>query len=73
MLFPILWPSSLPVVVAHPDKRHAGRTVSVLERYDRHRAYNNWFKRRRRTIPLTWNREIRFENFFSTFWKSDNP
>jgi len=27
MLFPILGPSSLPVVVAQPDERHANRTV----------------------------------------------
>jgi len=30
MLFLILEPSSLPVVVAQPDERHANRTVSVL-------------------------------------------
>jgi len=47
MLFPTLGPSSLPVVVAQPDKRHANRTASVLEFYDRHRAlYNIWFKRK---------------------------
>jgi len=34
MLLPILGPSSLPVVVAQPDKRHANRSASV----DRHRA-----------------------------------
>jgi len=45
MLFPILVPSSLPVVVAQPDERHACRTV-LLEWYDKHRAYI-WFKRRR--------------------------
>jgi len=39
--------SSLPVVVAQPDERHANRRVSVLEWYDRHRAYNISFKRRR--------------------------
>jgi len=38
MLFPTLGPSSLPVVVAQPDERHASRTASVLECYDRHRA-----------------------------------
>jgi len=38
MLFPTLGPSSLPVVVAQPDERHANRTVSVLEWHDRHRA-----------------------------------
>jgi len=38
MLFPTLGPSSLPVVVAQPDERHANRTASVLEWYDRHRA-----------------------------------
>jgi len=29
--------SSLPVVVAQPDERHANRTAFVLEWYDRHR------------------------------------
>jgi len=33
-------PSSLPVVVAQPDQRHANRTASMLEWYDRHRAYS---------------------------------
>jgi len=33
MLFPILGPSSLSVVVAQPDERHANRTASVLEWY----------------------------------------
>jgi len=27
-------------MVAQPDERHANRTATVLERYDRHRAYN---------------------------------
>jgi len=27
-------------VVAQPDERHANRAASVLEWYDRHRAYN---------------------------------
>jgi len=31
MLFPTLGPSSLPVVVTQPDKRHANRAASVLE------------------------------------------
>jgi len=35
MLFPTFGSSSLPVVVA---ERHANRTASVLEWYDRHRA-----------------------------------
>jgi len=43
---PILGPSSLRVVMAQPNERHANRTASVLEWYDRHRAYNNCFKRR---------------------------
>jgi len=43
MMFPTLGPSSLPIVVAQPDERYASRTASVLEWYDRHRAYNNWF------------------------------
>jgi len=48
MLFPIFGPSSLRVVVAQPDERHAHCTQnsSVLGWYDRHRAYNIWFKRR---------------------------
>jgi len=46
MLFPTLGPSSLPVVVAQPDERHADTITSVLEWYDRHRAqYNISFKR----------------------------
>jgi len=32
MIFPILGPSSLPVVVAQPDERHANRIASVLEK-----------------------------------------
>jgi len=40
MLFLILGPSSLPVVAAQPDELHANRTASVLEWYDRHRAYS---------------------------------
>jgi len=44
MLFPILEPSSLPIVVAQPDESHANRTASVLEWYDRYRAYNVGFK-----------------------------
>jgi len=38
ILFPTLGPSSLPVVVAQPDKRQLNRTATVLEWYDRHRA-----------------------------------
>jgi len=41
--------STRSVVVAQPDERHANRTASVLEWYDRHRAYNSWLKVRRRT------------------------
>jgi len=51
MLFLILGPSSLPIVVAQPDERHANKTASVLEWHsesDRHKAYNIWFKRRKR-------------------------
>jgi len=44
MLFPILGPSSLPVVVAQRNERHANRTTSVLEWYDNHNGYNIWFK-----------------------------
>jgi len=32
---------------AQPDERQAKRSASVLEWYDRHRANNIWFKRRR--------------------------
>jgi len=39
LLFPTLGPSSLPVVVAHPDERHVNRAASALEWYDRHRTY----------------------------------
>jgi len=39
MLFPTLGPSSLPVVMAQSDERHANRTASVLEWCDRHRAF----------------------------------
>jgi len=47
MLFPMLGPSSLPVVmVAQPDERRANKTASMLDCYDRHIAYNIWFKRR---------------------------
>jgi len=35
MLFPTSGPSSLPIMVAQPDERHANRTTSVLEWYDR--------------------------------------
>jgi len=40
MLFPILGPSNLSDVVAQPDGRQENRTASVLEWYDRNRAYN---------------------------------
>jgi len=33
-------------VVAQRDEKHANRTASVLEWYDRHRELNIWFKRR---------------------------
>jgi len=46
MLFTTLGPSSLPIVVAQPDERHANRIASV-KWYDRHKAYNIWFKRRK--------------------------
>jgi len=38
MLFPTLGPSSLSVVVAQPNEKHANRSASMLEWYDRHRA-----------------------------------
>jgi len=31
-----LGPSSLPVVVAQPDERHANRTASLFEWYEKH-------------------------------------
>jgi len=48
MLFPIMGPSSLPVVLARPDESHAYKTASVLERYsyNRPKAIRTWFKRR---------------------------
>jgi len=60
MLFTVLVPSSLPVVVAQPDERHANRTVSALDWYGRHRVYNIWLKLRSMTrdigdnIKLPW-------------------
>jgi len=38
MLLLILGPSSLTIVAAQPDERHANKTASVLEWYDRYRA-----------------------------------
>jgi len=34
MLFPILWPSSLPVVVVQPEERHANTIASVFNHID---------------------------------------
>jgi len=51
MLFFFFGPSSLTVVVAHPDQRPANRTASMLEwnnRYHRTYSHNIWFKRRRK-------------------------
>jgi len=42
MLFPSLGPSSLPVVVAQPDERHANRAASVLERNKEEERAWNW-------------------------------
>jgi len=39
-------------VVAQPDERYANRTASVLEWYDRHRAYDIGFKRSSRNSVL---------------------
>jgi len=47
MLFPILEPSSLPIVVAQPDERHSTEQLLCWSS-DRHKAYNIWFKRRRK-------------------------
>jgi len=67
MLFPILGPSSLPVMVAKPDERHANTTASVLEWYDRHRAYNIWFKwRRTTTIIILLLQDV--NEFYLFFW-----
>jgi len=41
LLFSTLEPRSLPVVVAQADERHANRTASVLEWYDKHRVECN--------------------------------
>jgi len=40
MLFPTVESSSLSIVVAQSNERHANRTASVLEWYDRHRVYS---------------------------------
>jgi len=40
MLFLNLRPSILPVVLAQSDEKHANRTASVLEWYDRYRGSN---------------------------------
>jgi len=52
MLFPHLGAKqSIPFVVAQPNERNANRTATtVLEWYDKHRAYIIWFKRRRRLL-----------------------
>jgi len=52
MLFLTLGPISLLVVVVQPHERHANRTASVLEWYDRHTEFNIWFKRRSLTYSL---------------------
>jgi len=58
MLFPILGPSVLPVVVAQPDEKHASRTASVLEWYDRHRALQHLIQTKKygNLIIITWSR-----------------
>jgi len=43
--------------------RHANRTASVLEWYDRHRAYNIWLKRKRRTLNLSCKMGFNIENY----------
>jgi len=40
------WYLSSLFVGSYHGQRHANRTASVLEWYDRHRVYNIWFKRR---------------------------
>jgi len=62
MLFPILRLNGLHVVVFQPDERHGNRTASVLGWYDRHIAYNIWFKQRRKKI-------YEIENFCMTLKK----
>jgi len=61
-------PSSLLVVVAQPNERHANRTTSVLEWHDRHRANNIWFKRRK---LLSWLLCIWFDDVIKL--KPDSP
>jgi len=46
MLFPT-WGQAVYPLWWQSDEGHANRTASVFEWYDRHRAYNSWFKRRR--------------------------
>jgi len=48
----------LPVVVAQPDETQ-NRTASVLEWYDRHRAYNIWFKRSKTPAQYWFNNTAR--------------
>jgi len=54
MLFSILGLSSLSymMMVAQPDERHANKTASVMEWYERHRAYSIWLKRRFKKLNL---------------------
>jgi len=48
MLFTTLEPSSLPVVVAQSDERHANRAASVLEWYDRYKLSQNMLTNNKR-------------------------
>jgi len=41
-------------VVAQLDKKNANRTASVLEWYDRHRAYNIWIANGGRKVMDGW-------------------
>jgi len=44
-VYQLWWPSLM---------RHVNRAASVLEWYDRYRAYNIWFKRRRSCVLSIW-------------------
>jgi len=55
MLFLTLGPSSLPVVVAQPDERHANRAAFVLGRYDRHRAISTTSSSNEEEVSIAFN------------------
>jgi len=62
-------------VAAQPDERHANRTASVLEWYDRHRTYNIWTSGSneeddfiRLSLIIIFQREIKKESW-TVYWK----